>query len=103
MQRLDAASLTQELIALPKWKFCPERGGHICRSFEFADFAEAFGFMARMAMDAERRGHHPEWCNVYNRVDITLTTHDVGGLSMNDIVSAKLADQLHACAPRVVA
>ncbi|MDR6859557.1 4a-hydroxytetrahydrobiopterin dehydratase [Variovorax guangxiensis] len=84
------------MTELPQWSFDPDRGGFIHRQFEFADFSQAFGFMVQMALDAEKRNHHPEWFNVYNRVDITLTTHDVGGLSMNDIVSAKLADRLHA-------
>ena len=55
----------------------------ICRRFEFRDFNEAWGFMSRTALLAEQMGHHPEWCNVYNRVDVTLSTHDCGGLSKN--------------------
>ena len=60
----------------------------------FIDFAQAFGFMAQVAIHAEKRNHHPEWSNVYNRVHVTLTTHDVNGLSMNDIELAGLMDRI---------
>jgi 4a-hydroxytetrahydrobiopterin dehydratase len=96
MIRLDSAAVERAMSELPTWHFDPARGGQIRRKFEFADFTQAFGFMTQMALDAERRNHHPEWFNVYNRVEITLTTHDVGGLSINDIESAKLADRQHA-------
>lgn len=95
MEKLDTAALHAELAALPHWEFDAERGGCIRRRFVFADFAQAIGFMIQLALDAEKRNHHPEWSNVYNRVDITLTTHDVSGVSMNDIISAKLADRLY--------
>jgi 4a-hydroxytetrahydrobiopterin dehydratase len=62
----------------------------------FADFAQGFGFMAQLALVAEIANHHPEWSNVYNRVTITLTTHDVNGLSMNDIALAQSADRAYA-------
>ena len=61
----------------------------IVRRFTFADFSEAFAFMTRVAMIAEKADHHPEWCNVWNRVDMTLTTHDAGGVSPRDIAMAK--------------
>ena len=96
MERLDPAAVADAMKTLPNWTFKPERGGSISREFLFADFSQAFAFMTQMALDAERRNHHPEWFNVYNRVAITLTTHDVGGLSANDVMSAKLADRLHA-------
>ncbi|KAI9915110.1 hypothetical protein PsorP6_007045 [Peronosclerospora sorghi] len=67
-----------------KWEMVPNRDA-IRRSFEFYDFNEAWGFMARAALLAEQMGHHPEWFNVYNRLDVTLSTHDCGGLSENDI------------------
>lgn len=95
MTPLDAASLPQHLAGLPGWTHHPERGA-ISRSLRFASFAEAFGFMAQMALVSEKLDHHPEWFNVYNRVDITLTTHDAGGLSERDIAWAKSADK--ACA-----
>lgn len=64
------------------------------RRFEFADFSEAFAFMTRVAMLAETQDHHPEWSNVYNKVDILLTTHDAGGLSQRDMKMAKAIDAL---------
>ena len=67
----------------------------ITRRFKFADFAQAFGWMSRMALIAEKMDHHPEWSNVYNRVDVTLTTHDADGLSTRDIALArKMGDSL---------
>lgn len=78
---------------LPNWKLDEERDA-IRRSFKFASFAEAFGFMTRVALLAERADHHPEWFNVYNRVDILLTTHDADGLSARDIALAEAIDRL---------
>jgi 4a-hydroxytetrahydrobiopterin dehydratase len=95
MTPLDAESLQHHLTGLPGWTHNPERGA-ISRSFRFANFAEAFGFMAQMAAVSERLDHHPEWFNVYNRVDITLTTHDADGLSERDITWAKAADGAYA-------
>ncbi|MCB2080072.1 MAG: 4a-hydroxytetrahydrobiopterin dehydratase [Novosphingobium sp.] len=69
-----------------------EDGLAISRDFAFADFNAAFGFMARVALHAEKMDHHPEWSNVYNKVSITLTTHDVGGLSARDLEMAKFID-----------
>lgn len=67
----------------------------ITRRFKFADFAQAFGWMSQMALIAEKMDHHPEWSNVYNRVDVTLTTHDADGLSTRDIALArKMGDSL---------
>lgn len=68
----------------------------IFRSFKFKDFNAAFGFMARIALIAEKMDHHPEWLNVYNRVDVTLTTHSKGGVSDLDI---KLAQAINALVP----
>jgi 4a-hydroxytetrahydrobiopterin dehydratase len=62
------------------------------RSFQFADFQEAFGFMAEVALAAERLDHHPEWSNVYNRVEIELTTHDAGGLTSRDAALSAIID-----------
>ena len=95
---MDVPQLTLEerqswLAALPTWT--PTRdGAAIERRFEFADFSAAFAFMARVALLAEKRDHHPEWSNVYNRVVIELTTHDAGGLSLRDVKMAKAIDAL---------
>lgn len=93
MNRLDAPTARDLLAGLPLWQYSAERGGMISRKFVFADFVEAFGFMTEVAMLAEKHNHHPEWSNVYNRVSVTLTTHDVNGLSTNDIELARLMDR----------
>jgi 4a-hydroxytetrahydrobiopterin dehydratase len=62
------------------------------KSFKFRDFNEAFGFMTRVALYADKADHHPEWFNVYNRVEITLTTHDAGGLSERDVAMARFIE-----------
>ncbi|KAJ3298906.1 putative pterin-4-alpha-carbinolamine dehydratase [Borealophlyctis nickersoniae] len=66
----------------------------LSKSFVFKDFNQAFGFMTRVALEAERAGHHPEWFNVYNRVDITLATHDCGGLSVRDVELAGFIERV---------
>lgn len=81
--RLTDAERDALLAAHPQWSLRAD-GLAIERKFRFKDFAEAFGFMARVAIHAEKADHHPEWFNVYNRVEITLTTHDAGGLSQRD-------------------
>lgn len=85
---------------LPGWHFDAERGGTIKREFKFADFVQAFAFMTRVALVAEKHDHHPEWSNVYNRVSITLTTHDAGGLTMKDVALARAADDAYAAFTR---
>ena len=80
--------------ALPDWSYSSERGGCLSRNFVFADFVQAFGFMTQLALHAEKMNHHPEWSNVYNRVNIVLTTHNAGGLTERDITLARLADGL---------
>jgi 4a-hydroxytetrahydrobiopterin dehydratase len=90
----EAAAL---LAAHPKWTLARE-GKAIARTFRFKDFSESWGFMSRVALLAETQDHHPEWFNVYNRVEVTLTTHDAGasgGLSARD---AKLAAAIDALA-----
>lgn len=92
MMKNLSPELARELLApLPHWRH-DESAGAIARKFVFADFTQAFAFMTEIALVAEKSNHHPEWFNVYNRVDITLTTHDVGGLSQRDIDLAKAAD-----------
>lgn len=91
VSKLDEEAQAQALQALPHWHYDPDAAG-IRRQFSFADFAEAFGFMTRIAILAEKADHHPEWSNVYNRVEILLTTHDAGGLSKRDIALAKAID-----------
>lgn len=74
-----------------------EDGGRaIARRFVFRDFNAAFGFMTQVALHAERHDHHPEWSNVYNRVDMRLTTHDAGGLTERDFALARHCDAVHA-------
>lgn len=75
------------------WKAVTGREA-ITRSFQFADFVTAFGFMSQIALVAERMDHHPEWSNIYGRVDVTLTTHDSNGVTQNDIDLAGLMDSL---------
>lgn len=98
IQKLSKAELQTFLARAPQWQHSEERGGLISREFTFADFSQAFAFMTQIALAAERMNHHPEWFNVYNRVKISLTTHDVSGLSANDIEMATLADRLAAAA-----
>ncbi len=82
------------LAKLADWEYDVERDA-ISRSFKFADFTEAFAFMTRVALHAEKADHHPEWFNVYNKVDIVLTTHDAGengGLSQRDVDLANVIE-----------
>jgi 4a-hydroxytetrahydrobiopterin dehydratase len=78
---------------LGDWDYDDARDA-ITRQFLFADFSEAFAFMTRVAMLAEKQDHHPEWSNIWNRVDILLTTHDAGGLSVRDVRMAEAIDRL---------
>jgi 4a-hydroxytetrahydrobiopterin dehydratase len=94
--KLSAAAIDKKLAALEQWSL---RSDKLYRKFVFADFVEAFGFMSRVALLAERMDHHPEWSNVYNRVEIHLTTHDAGGITERDFALAQritrlLTDQL---------
>ncbi|MCW7539902.1 4a-hydroxytetrahydrobiopterin dehydratase [Aquabacterium sp. A7-Y] len=95
LERLSPDAARQELQRLPHWQLDEQRGA-IRRTFKFADFSHAFAFMTHLALLAEQRNHHPEWFNVYNRVEITLTTHDVDGLSARDIELALKADEAFA-------
>ncbi len=93
VERLSADEVEQVLAELSEWTL-REDGLAIARKFKFRNFSEAWGFMARVALVAEKQDHHPEWSNVYNRVSITLTTHDAGGLSERDAKMAKAIDRL---------
>ena len=91
--KLTGAARAAALASLEKWKEVPGRDA-IQRSLEFADFNQAWGFMTRVALAAEKADHHPEWSNVYNRVEIVLSTHDAGGLSDKDVALAKFIDSV---------
>jgi 4a-hydroxytetrahydrobiopterin dehydratase len=93
VEKLSAAERARLPQELPDWQLVAGRDA-ITRRFHFKDFAEAWGFMARVALLAEAQDHHPEWFNVWNRVDITLSTHDAGGLSERDIRLASAIDQI---------
>jgi 4a-hydroxytetrahydrobiopterin dehydratase len=93
VEGLSEAERADALDALPDWDYDEARDA-ITRRVTFADFAEAFGFMARVALLAEKADHHPEWTNVRNRVDILLTTHDAGGLSHRDVALASAIDAI---------
>jgi 4a-hydroxytetrahydrobiopterin dehydratase len=89
--QLTEAERTEALAALSGWTLRDD-GLAITRDLRFADFNEAFAFMTRVALQAEKSDHHPEWSNVYNRVSITLTTHDAKGLSARDVGLARFID-----------
>ena len=93
IEQLDDDERAAALDTLDAWEYDEARDA-ITRSFKFADFVEAFGFMTRVAILAEKADHHPEWSNIYNRVDVLLTTHDAGGLSARDVALAKVIDAL---------
>jgi 4a-hydroxytetrahydrobiopterin dehydratase len=88
MEKLDPAARAKALKDLPEWRDVPGRDA-IQRVFRFPDFNAAFAFMTRVALLAEKMDHHPEWSNVYNRLDVTLSTHDAGGLTEKDVAMAK--------------
>ena len=93
VEQLDAAARAGLATDLPDWAMAAGRDA-IRREFRFADFSAAWGFMARVALLAEAQDHHPEWSNVWNRVDILLSTHDAGGLSARDVRLARAIDAL---------
>jgi len=95
VETLDVAARAALAASLPDWRLVEGRDA-LARSFRFKDFSEAWGFMARVALLAEAQDHHPEWSNVWNRVEIVLSTHDAGGLSARDVRLAKAIDGLFA-------
>jgi 4a-hydroxytetrahydrobiopterin dehydratase len=92
-EKLTDPAREAALAALPDWTW-DKPTDSIRRDLKFRDFVEAFGFMSRVALLAEKAGHHPEWSNVYGRVSIALSTHDAGGLTLKDIELAKGIDGL---------
>ena len=88
MPKLDVKDRAAALKDLPQWREVEGREA-ITRAFRFKDFNEAFGFMIRVALLSEKMDHHPEWFNVYNRVEVTLATHDAGGVTEKDIAMAR--------------
>jgi 4a-hydroxytetrahydrobiopterin dehydratase len=93
VETLTATERHDALARLAGWTLVEGRDA-ITKTFKFANFVEAFGFMTRVALLAEKADHHPEWFNVYNRVEVTLTTHDAKGLSKRDVALATAMDAL---------
>jgi 4a-hydroxytetrahydrobiopterin dehydratase len=91
VEKLTAAERREALAGLPDWRMVDGRDA-IRRVFKFSDFNAAWGFICRIALQAEKLDHHPEWSNVYGTVDITLSTHDCNGLSVRDIALARFID-----------
>ena len=87
MMRLSQIDIDNELKNLPGWRIVNEK---LHKEFLFESFNQAFGFMTRAAMEIEKMNHHPEWFNVYNKITIELTTHDMGGITKNDVNLAKI-------------
>lgn len=96
-EKLDTAKRDTALteLDLRGWTHDPARDA-IAKSYRFSDFAQAFGWMTKVALAAEKLDHHPEWSNVYNRVEVVLTTHDAGGLTALDLKMAERMDALAA-------
>jgi len=88
---MEQVEIEKRLLALPGWDLADDK---LHRQYKFADFVTAFGFMSQVALLAEAMNHHPEWSNVYNSVEIFLTTHDAGGISTKDFALAEKIDAL---------
>lgn len=91
--RLDDAAITTALAGAAGWTLAADKSA-IARTFEFRNFSEAFGFMSRVALAAEKMDHHPDWSNVYRTVEIRLNTHDAGGLTALDFELAHKIDRI---------
>jgi len=89
--KMSDSEVQVAIVDLPEWKVVD---GKLHREYQFADFVHAFGFMATASMAIEKMNHHPEWFNVYNRVEVDLTTHDAGGISAKDFALARVLDQI---------
>lgn len=94
-EKLERATIVERLACLHGWSL-GEDGKSIVKQFKFKTFVQAFGFMTESALTAEKLDHHPEWFNVYSRVDVTLTTHDQGGLTEHDFRLASAMDKAAA-------
>lgn len=97
-RKLDKTGRDAARAELPEWQTVEGRDA-LTRTFRFADFSTAFGFMTRVALAAEKLDHHPEWLNVWNRVEITLSTHDAGGLTERDVELARIIDRIATATP----
>ncbi|MBF0167305.1 MAG: 4a-hydroxytetrahydrobiopterin dehydratase [Alphaproteobacteria bacterium] len=91
-EKLPSETVSEHLDRMSGWRKTPGRDA-IRKNFQFKDFSEAFGFMTRVALAAERLNHHPEWSNIYSRVEVVLSTHDADGLTEKDFALALAADQ----------
>ena len=91
-EKLEATAREEALGSLAGWREVEGRDA-IAKTFQFKSFNQAWGFMSRVALKAERMNHHPEWFNVYNKVEVTLATHDAGGLTELDIELARFMDR----------
>jgi len=92
-QSLSKIERDQALLALPEWTYVEDRAA-LHRRLVLEDFSAALGLMVRIGIEAEKADHHPEWFNVYNKLDIWLTTHDAGGVSEKDLALARVIDRL---------
>lgn len=91
-RKLSENEIEKEVAELEGWKLVT---GKLNRIFQFQNFIQAFGFMTRVALEAEKMNHHPEWFNVYNRVEISLVTHDLNGVSTYDMKLARSINRLY--------
>jgi 4a-hydroxytetrahydrobiopterin dehydratase len=94
-EKLSKEAVAEALAGLDGWSLARD-GGSIARTFTFRNFSEAFAFMTRVALAAEKMDHHPDWSNVYKTVNVTLNTHDAGGLTALDFELAKTMDRYFA-------
>ena len=92
-KKLEGTERSNALASLIGWDELKDRNA-ITKNYQLSDFNSAFGFMSRVAIKAEKMDHHPEWFNVYNRVEVTLSTHDAGGITQLDIELAKFMDEI---------
>ena len=91
IQKLDTAAIEKAVSGIPGWGV---KNGKLHKDYVFPDFSHAVGFMTMAAVRIEKIDHHPEWCNVYNKVSVDLSTHDAGGITQRDVDLARLLDEL---------